>query len=483
MAQATFYTFSKRGNSTAVPTGAGTAVDVVLKDGTSLIDPVFLLQLSTVPAWSMMQFEGRYYKITNITSVKHDLWEVSATVDVLATYKTNIQAASAFVLYDTAANTELIDKRLSAVTTPNYAVNTSGNFEYIGRGACVAVDVVGANGSDTYLMTVSDAAELLNDIDTWAGVNFDDIIWDDSLPAEEALVDVLQQIGQNVVTAIKDLIAAGSAPSMLRGARLMCFPVSGGDGDSVNSVMLGNYSSGKPGVRQSHLARTSELVSVSIPWTFSDWRRNSPYTQIFLYSPYFGLVELPTSELIGKGQIDCSVSFSSVSGDALFMLSAVPSGGGASIKLGHYSCNLSSPHLIGSSNVSAWNQVMAVTSGGMAIGTALAAGPVGAAMGTRGIMGMLDHIRPLAQTIGTAGGSALLALGLPPPLTLIEVTHNTNVAPDSVSAIIGTPTNAVKSLAGLSGYVETHGFSVSGSMTDRERADINRLMDGGVYIE
>jgi hypothetical protein len=63
------------------------------------------------------------------------------------------------------------------------------------------------------------------------------------------------------------------------------------------------------------------------------------------------------------------------------------------------------------------------------------------------------------------------------------VFHDTNVAPSSVSAVIGTPTNAVKSLTGLTGYVETRNFSVSGAMTDRERADINRLMDGGVYIE
>ena len=126
---------------------------------------------------------------------------------------------------------------------------------------------------------------------------------------------------------------------------------------------------------------------------------------------------------------------------------------------------------------------MAVTSGGMAIGTALAAGPLGAAMGTGGIMGMLDHIRPLAQTIGTAGGSALLALGLPKPLTVIEVTHDTTVSPSSVSGIIGTPTNAVKSLSGLTGYVETRNASVSGAMTDRERIAINRYLDGGIYIE
>lgn len=447
-----------------------------------MLHPTIILEYSGMPNWSHFSMEGRYYKITDIRSLRQSIIEVSGDVDVLATWKSNIQATTAFVAYDTSSNTEIVDKRLSAKTTPSIVVNTSGNFDYIGRGACVAVDVVGQNYAGTYLMTIGQAAGLLNGIDTWTGINFADIVWDSSLPADEALVDVLTQIGQNIVDAIKKLIAAGSAPSMLRGARLMGFTTGAGFGTS-ESVYLGDYPTGVTAQLQDAGARTSEIVSVAIPWTFSDWRRNSPYTQVYVYSPYFGLVEIPTSEIIGKGQIDCTVSFSPISGDALFMLTAVPSGGGAGVKLGHYACNLSSPFLIGTSNVSAWNQVMAVTSGGMAVGAALAAGPVGAALGTNGIMGMLEHIRPMAQTIGTAGGSALVGIGLPPPLTLIEVTHDTNVSPDSVSAVIGTPTNAVKSLSGLSGYVETRNASVAGGMTDTERKAINAYLDGGIYIE
>lgn len=481
---ANFYNFSKRDNSTAIPTSASlvTSESIVLKDNCSLINPVFLLHYSGTPNFSHCHFEGRYYKITDIVAIHDDLWQISARVDVLATYKSEIQATSAFVAYDTSSNTEIVDTRLSAKTTPSIVVNTSGNFDYIGRGACVAVDVVGQNYAGTYLMTIGQAASLLNGIDTWTGINFADIIWDSSLPADEALVDVLTQIGQNIVDAIKKLIAAGSAPSMLRGARLMGFTTGAGFGNS-EQVYLGDFPTGVTAQLQDAGARTSEIASVTIPWTFSDWRRNSPYTQVYVYSPYFGLVEIPTSEIIGKGQIDCTVSFSPISGDALFMLTAVPSGGGAGVKLGHYACNLSSPFLIGTSNVSAWNQVMAVTSGGMAIGAALAAGPVGAALGTNGIMGMLEHIRPMSQTIGTAGGSALIGIGLPPPLTLIEITHDTNVSPDSVSAVIGTPANEVKSLAALTGYVETRAASVSGSMTDTERNMINAYLDGGVYIE
>ena len=65
----------------------------------------------------------------------------------------------------------------------------------------------------------------------------------------------------------------------------------------------------------------------------------------------------------------------------------------------------------------------------------------------------------------------------------MTIFHDTVVSPDSVSAFMGTPAMAVKSLSGLSGYVETRLFSVSGTMLENERIEINRFMDGGVYIE
>ena len=65
----------------------------------------------------------------------------------------------------------------------------------------------------------------------------------------------------------------------------------------------------------------------------------------------------------------------------------------------------------------------------------------------------------------------------------MTVFHDTIVSPDSVSAVIGTPTMATKSLSALSGYVETRNASVAGGMTDTERKAINKYLDGGIYIE
>jgi len=71
MATLTYYTFSKRHKSTKQPTG-GSQIDVQLKDGTSLISPVFLLNWSGIPSFNYVGFEGRFY--FGKLNVKKTIW-------------------------------------------------------------------------------------------------------------------------------------------------------------------------------------------------------------------------------------------------------------------------------------------------------------------------------------------------------------------------------------------------------------------------
>ena len=68
-------------------------------------------------------------------------------------------------------------------------------------------------------------------------------------------------------------------------------------------------------------------------------------------------------------------------------------------------------------------------------------------------------------------------------VTITSVFHDTNVAPDSVAARIGTPSMAVKTIGTLSGFIQTRAASVNASCYDDVRAEINTLMDGGFFYE
>ena len=480
MATARFYTFSKRDNSTAAPaTSAGTVVNVVLKDGTSLLNPVLLLNLENVPAWSMFDFEERFYKVTDVRSVRQNLWEIAGAVDVLASWKADILAASAFVAYDTTANTEITDRRLSTKTTTTKQENVGRAFDMLGTGFSVVLNVVGENACATYILSLDAAATLLSDMLTdWADGLMPDVDPDDPP------TDWLSKIADSITTGFKQLISSGSAADCIRSAYII--PI-----DSelfVANVVTEDIQLGSYNTHISAKRRTSRGIqdtsAVVIPWQAADWRRNAPYHEIYLYIPMIGLVSYPASSLMDETTIYIDAAIDETAGDALFTVAVGPITAGAATKvIGQYSSNIAANFAIGSSNVTPRQIATSVAAAAGVVGASILTGGAAAvAAGTAGIAGEFNSITPLPSSIGGAGGGAILALfGYTP--RCMSIFHDTNVAPDSVSAIIGTPTNAVKPLSGLAGYVETRNFSVSGAMTESERSDINRLMDGGVYIE
>lgn len=72
-----------------------------LKDATSVIDPTILVEgdLGTISKANYMHISafGRYYFITDIRSVRNGLVEITAHVDVLESYASEIKANTAIV--------------------------------------------------------------------------------------------------------------------------------------------------------------------------------------------------------------------------------------------------------------------------------------------------------------------------------------------------------------------------------------------------
>lgn len=81
-------------------TGSHTISDVLLKRDTSILRPVLLVNsaqdIFTFNYMYISEF-SRYYFIDDIRSVHDNLWEISAHVDVLETYKITILANEAVI--------------------------------------------------------------------------------------------------------------------------------------------------------------------------------------------------------------------------------------------------------------------------------------------------------------------------------------------------------------------------------------------------
>lgn len=471
-----FYSFSKRDNSTAVPSVVLDSFSCNLKEGTSMLTPTLILEYAGIPNWSHFSMEGRYYKITDIRSIRQNIIEVSGDVDVLATWKGNIQAMTAFVAYDTASNTEISDSRLSLKTTPTVVVN-SDTFSTIGSGTCAILSITGESSTSSWAMTIGSARDILNTMDTW--MDGSDIA---PIPPGGSL-DVMEAIDTFVDSFVKicrQLLASGKVSDCIKSARICPWPANV-CGDAGSNIKLGQYGSGKSGYKvDPAYGKITDNCIISIPWQASDWRRNSPYHEFYLYIPYIGVISLSPSDLVGETQIIVSAHVYLSTGDTSITVHT------GTRQIAQYNTNLSAPFEIGASNAS---PAAAFTSGASAIGGALAAmftggaAAAGAALvgGTSAIAGITNNIQGMPSSIGGNAGGAVFAVGN--TCYLASIFHDTNVSPDSVSAVIGTPTMATKSLSALSGYVETRNASVAGGMTDTERKAINKYLDGGIYIE
>lgn len=98
------YTFSKRENSTARPSGTGTVFSCYLKESTSVVDPVIILDHADENNPQMHYFNyayvaefGRYYFVTDIQLIGH-LWQYTLSTDIMATYKDDISSATLYLL-------------------------------------------------------------------------------------------------------------------------------------------------------------------------------------------------------------------------------------------------------------------------------------------------------------------------------------------------------------------------------------------------
>ena len=468
-------TVSKRKNSTFVPS-LTEAVQVHLKDGTSDTAPTFLLTSSDNIEANYLRWDDRYYFIDDISIERNNLYSIKCSLDVLATYKSYIRATTAFVAYDTTENTELSDSRLSIETSKtNYS--NSQNFSKIGTGPIIIVNVVGENSNASFAMYEGSARQLLanTSFEAWlnspAGLPYPD------MTSLTDIADVLKVGVENLVASIRQLIATGKASDCIKSAFLLPVDLSHISGTG-NYVHLGKYDTAVLGRLVQVSSTINDDITINIPWPagVNDWRRNNPYTRLYLYLPYIGCIEIPTSEIMGDNSITILTTVSPTSGDTIFSITS-----GTRVIM-QFNTNIASAYGIGNSNVTASRAATGIVSGMVgAIGAVATGGLSAIASGAAGITGIANNMAAMPSSIGSNVGSAIL--GLSPAASLYCVYHDTNVSPESVAAAIGTPAMAVKSLGSLSGYIECRNASVSAPAESGILDRINNYLNTGFFME
>lgn len=474
---ARFYNLSKRNKSTMVPTGSGVDKSIYLKDATTVIRPTIVVQTMDAVSYNYVYLTNwnRYYFVTDWMYIK-GRWEISLILDALASYKAGILATSCNILYASGSNKAVVDTRIPVRSiVQRISVPKAIDKMTIVDDGMVILGITGKGSFGAYLMENSNlVSELLDGMDAWVGTSISD---------------------QFELT--KQLLYGGSASECLRSALKIPILFAGNKVSTqpAEPLYLGNYPC-KDGNGNAIMGYKIDkpiinfIDDIEIPWLHDEgsWQRTSNYTNVILYLPFIGNIQIPVTEAQNDSALEVNYSINVTSGD----ISVQVKGSDTSIIFANCNANIAMPTAYGSTGINTTKMTSAIVAGVGAViaGAAVLATGGAAAPAVLGIGGGLAAAAGGTLTALGGNGSGSGGLGGGAAQGLDRVAHvylTSKVLTDTQNAfdpIMGKPFYGVSTPGAFSGYVQTDGFQFSSSGASSEEKDmINALMDGGVYIE
>lgn len=480
-----FYQFAKRNKSTKVPDSQASyqELDCNLKDFTSMLKPVFLIQTLNPAAYCYMYVPNwnRYYFITDVT-FNDGMYEVAGTIDVLGTYKTEIGATSCNIVYATGSTKDIADARIPVKASLSHSYTSASmgfNMSYANTRTILGITGKGSFGC-YILENESDLPEILDGIDSWSQFITDN--WEFT----------------------KQLFFGGSASECLRSAVGIPIAFSKSAHGTLEQLSLGNYpcedANGNP-IKGYKI--TDPILdyggNISIPWIHSNWQNVSGYTDVLLYLPLIGLLSMPASELRNEINLLITYKINITSGDICVEVT----GQTTLKKYATCSGNCAMPVAFGSTGIDT-NKVTqaaitgigtlvainAATGGGGSLAAMLKGFEGGELIGNAAVgAGLLTTAMQTMQALGgSASGSAGLgggaACAMDDTAYCFVVSKDLTDTQDHFDPIMGKPFMGVSTPNQFSGYVQTDGFQFQSIQAySSEKDKINQLMDSGVYFE
>ena len=479
---------SKRKNSTLQPT-LSASFDVLLKTPTSLHTPTFTINAGSFN-YNYLKWGDRYYFVTDVVSRNNNLWEVTAVVDVLATYKADILASTQYVSYSANGNDIwLPDNRIATdeniIVTKNAA--TVPLFSLIG---CYILTVISKNGCESFNVTSGTLMSICADLAQWVDnirelieqIQNMDTSGTDPFQAINHLGELLHAVALAMVKTGFMGNSREDALNCIRSCVWLPFDSSIVSGAS-DSIYLGKYPTNKSGLLVTNIPKTNS-VSVAIPWHFSDYRR-ATNEDLYLYLPFIGNVSLSSSSLTGATALTVNYSYC-IDGSLTYEVKA------GNQVIGTYGGNVAGTMPIGTAQTEGLGKIFTTSLShmqkAMSAGISAASGNIGAAADLSALgkaassydiinTGMTTH----AGAIGgvTCGAGA----GLDKDVICYSVAHPTNIEPSTMAATMGRPYQKPATLGNLTGYCQCANAHVAAAAEAQELDAIDTYLNSGFYIE
>ena len=467
-----FYTFSKKENSTAQPSG-GTEFDCTIKDSSSIFFPIIKLNrgaaTTAAPTFNYCYITNfnRYYWITN-WSWELGIWEASLKCDVLASYRSAIGSSNLYALRASASyDGRIPDTLYPAKADCTYSDSVlSGNRPWSNAMAgCYVLGIVSQNadfGSIDYIVLTranlkTFIQELLtNGVSAANGFNTTDA----SYALQASLIDPMQYIKSCTyipftITEITDCLTAASTINIWDWA-----------------FNIANY---KVNYSLPYFTISGTLTIPKHPQAASrgQFVNQSPFSNYTLFAPPFGSFNLDSTMLVGESSLTLNTQIDLPTGLGILTVSRtgqviqrIESQIGVPVQLSQVLHDY------------AGAAIGAVGAIGGAVGAAMSGNIAGAI--TTGITGMIgsaiDAKYPSVQSLGSGGSYAQLMGVWRLASQFFEIVD------DDISHN-GRPLCQMITPSALGGYMLIQDGDVAISGTQEEAQEIKRYLETGFYYE
>lgn len=466
--------FSKRKNSTKLPSDAGTKIDIVLKEDTNEENPTIILSgHDRHISYVFLPEFGKYYFVSSPTILTDNMTQYDLEEDYLASHKTGVGSTVAHIVYSsTGWDKDLVDGRIAIKGTKEiFSDPKTLGFNSTG---CYVIGYVN-NQNDGKMGALSYSVMSTSEMASMIGHMMETKFFD----------DLVQHFSGKVLDFIQSCIWVpidGSGfVSPTASSRMY-----------LGSNVLADYSVTPPAPYNifhypviTPVARLGGIVSLSLGSKYQDFRDSQPYTSISLYLPGVGLVDLNANDLYSSDNINVETIFDITTGDCTYrlytddneLIKTVSFNASASVSLSQ--TNMNSAGVLGA---------IGGTAGGViGLGAAVAGlNPVGVATAGVGILAgasaalMAANQRSTSIKGTNSGRSSFFDVN-----AVSVVFRQYTEDPDDANYIakFGRPVGLTHAINNHSGYVQCENASVDIVGSSSERDAINGYLNSGFYYE
>ena len=470
-----FYTFTKRVNSTAQPTG-GTKYDCILKSPSAVVRPRIALVWSGAGTPAAFNYAyiadfGRYYWINDWTFADRQ-WVAQLSVDVLATYKTAIGASSKYVLRAASQFDEYLMDNLYPVSLLHGSYirdETSGFSATTFSGGRIVLSISGLDNAFTsgglgyVVLTPSDFQALLNFV-----YNKSESDWTGNAQTDIGLA--LSDFGKRLLTTVAD-----PAQFLGRAVWYPFIPATEATGGILALAYIKTnitaYGLADPVWEDTYSLAYDGSISNLTP----NWYKVAPYRRVMLYFTPFGYIELDTTRLLGYTTINLTVRVDVTSGQGTLIVWVpnvlVPTT--ADDILGVYTAQFGVPMSVGGVKTGDYAAFTANAVSGLVSGAAGNAAGMLSSVGNAALS-MLPSVAP-----GGSSGGGYSAYLDTIKLFQIEYSHAQEDFAEN-----GRPLCKTKTINTLSGFIQCRdGHVDDAAATLDELNQIESYLTGGFFYD